>query len=143
MLTTIQKVKETILITLLNIALPIVDIYTDLAETSNLYSGYLSHEDCDERKELEPFGFLQGFNNNVHTWPIAKAKCISVSSFEGIYYTTHPIWATSLLLPFLINYVTTWVVWWSVDKRKAISWIAPLFSVYPQVRTQELTTKDE
>ena len=52
MLTTIQKVKETILITLLNTALPIVDIYTDLAETSNLYSGYLSHEDCDERREL-------------------------------------------------------------------------------------------
>ena len=143
MLTIFQKVKETILIAILNIALPTVDIFTDLATTYKLYSGYLSHEDCDERRELEPFGFLQGFNNNVHTWPIAKAKCISNSSSEGIYYTTHPIWATSLLLPFLINYVTTWVVWWSVDKRKAISWIAPLFSVYPQVRRQELTTKDE
>ena len=63
MLTTIQKVKETILITLLNIALPIVDIYTDLAETSNLYSGYLSHEDCDERRELEPFGLIPGLDS--------------------------------------------------------------------------------
>ena len=131
MLTTIQKVKETILITLLNIALPIVDIYTDLAETSNLYSGYLSHEDCDERRELEPFGF-QGF----YTWPVAKAKCISNSSAEGIYYTDHPKWATSLLVPFLINYVTTWIIWWSVDKRKAVSWIAPLLSVYPQVKRE-------
>ena len=142
MLTTLQKVKETILISLLNIALPTVDIFTDLAATSKLYSGYLSHEDCDERNELEPFGSYQR-SNSVYTWAEAKDKCINNSSAEGIYYTAHPRWATSLLVPFLINYVTTWVIWWSVDKRKAVSWVAPLFSVYPQVRRQELTTKDE
>ena len=44
-------------------------------------------------------------------------------------------------MPFLVNYLVTWVVyylvtwvvWWSVDKRKSITWIAPLLSVYPQV----------
>ena len=134
MLTTFQKVKETILISLLNIALPTVDIFTDLATTSKLYSGYLSHEDCDDRSELESFrGTLLLSSHDPHGWAEVKAKCISNSSAEGIYYTAHPRWATSLLVPFLINYVTTWVVWWSVDKRKAVSWVAPLFSVYPQV----------
>ena len=138
MLTTLQKVKETILITLLNIALPTVDIFTDLAATSKLYSGYLSHEDCDERNELEPFGSYQR-SNSVYTWAEAKDKCINNSSAEGIYYTAHPRWATFLLVPFLINYVTTWVIWWSVDKRKAVSWIAPIFSVYPQVSKESRT----
>ena len=140
MLTTFQKVKETILITLLNIALPTVDVFTDLATTSKLYSGYLSHEDCDEKNELKPFGLSQ---NNVYSWAEPKDKCINNSSAEGIYYTAHPRWATSLLVPFLINYVTTWVIWWSVDKRKAVSWIAPLFSVYPQVRPQGPTTTEK
>ena len=137
MLTTFQKVKETILITLLNIALPTVDVFTDLATTSKLYSGYLSHEDCDEKNELEPFGLFPW--SNSEQWAEAKDKCINNSSAEGIYYTAHPRWATSLLIPFLINYVTTWVIWWSVDKRKAVSWVAPLFSVYPQVSKESRT----
>ena len=138
MLTTIQKVKETILITLLNIALPTVDIFTDLATTSKLYSGYLSHEDCDDRSELEPFrGTLLLRWNDPFGWAEVKAKCISNSSAEGIYNIAHPTWGTSLLVPFLINYVTTWVIWWSVDKRKVISWIAPLLSVYPQVPIED------
>ena len=138
MLTTFQKVKETILITILNIALPTVDVFTDLATTSKFYSGFLSHEDCDERSELEPFGnnLLLGWTN-TSAWGEVKAKCIGNSSAEGIYYTTHPALATSLLIPFLINYVTTWVIWWSVDKRKIISWIAPLLSVYPQVPIED------
>ena len=64
---------------------------------------------------------------------IAKEKCIANSTAEGIYYISQPVWATALLVPFLINYFTTWIVWWSVDKRKTASWIAPLLSVYPQV----------
>ena len=137
MLTTFQKVKETLLLTIFNIALPTVDIFTDLISIIKFYIGTLAHADCDEKSELEPFGF--GFWDYAN-WTDAKSKCIENSSSEGLYYNRHPIWATSLLVPFLINYITTWFIWWSVDKRKTVTWIAPLLSVYPQVRTNHSNT---
>ena len=66
--------KKTILIALLNVALPTVDVFKDVATTSKLYSGYLSHEDCDEKRELEPFGFHG--SKNVYYWAEAKDKCM-------------------------------------------------------------------
>ena len=131
MLTTFLKVKETLLLTFLNVLLPTVDIFTDQISITKLYIGTLAHVDCDEKRELEPFR-LRGYA--IDSWGDAKSKCIANSSTEGLYHIRHPIWATSLLVPFLINYLTTWAIWWSIDKRKAISWIAPLLSVYPQVR---------
>ena len=137
MLTTFQKVKETLVLTFLNVLLPTVDIFTDQMSITKLYIGTLTHVDCDERSELRPFGFRSsGFG--FASWGDAKSKCIANSSTEGLYLSRHPIWATSLLVPFLINYLTTWAIWWSIDKRKTISWIAPLLSVYPQVRLSTL-----
>ena len=135
MLTTFQKIKETILITILNVLLPSVDIFTDLGSVIKLNIGFRAHSDCDQSSELTPYFNetyldLRDFTN----WNISKEKCIANSSAEGIYYISQPQWATALLMPFLINYVTTWIVWWSIDKRKTVSWIAPLLSVYPQVR---------
>ena len=141
MLTTFQKVKETLLLTFLNVLLPTVDIFTDQISITKLYIGTLTHIDCDEENELRPFGL--GFTSNsiiYASWRNAKNKCIAKSSVEGLYYNRHPIWATSLLAPVLINYLTTWVIWWSIDKRKTISWIAPLLSVYPQVRSSTIHT---
>ena len=132
MVTTFQKVKETVLLTFLNVLLPTVDIFTDQISITKLYIGTLTHIDCDEENELRPFGF--GFTSKDASWRNATNKCIANSSVEGLYYNRQPIWATSLLAPLLINYVTTWVIWWSIDKRKTISWIAPLLSIYPQVR---------
>ena len=135
MLTLFQKVKETLVLTFLNVALPTVDIFTDQISITKLFIGTLTHSDCDEGRELVPFG-LPGpdYNTFYAQWYDAKSICIANSSAEGLYYNRHPIFATSLLVPFLINYLTTWVIWWSIDKRKTISWIAPLLSVYPQVR---------
>ena len=56
MLTTFQKVKETVLLTILNVSLPTVDIFTDLISIIKFYIGTLTHTDCDEKSELEPFG---------------------------------------------------------------------------------------
>ena len=133
MLTLFQKVKETLVLTFLNVLLPTVDIFTDQISITKLFIGTLTHADCDERSELFPFGLQRSYSYTYAEWSNAKSKCIANSSVEGLYHTRHPIWATSLLVPFLINYLTTWVIWWSIDKRKAISWIAPLLSVYPQV----------
>ena len=131
MLTKFQKVKESVLLTILNVILPTVDIFTDLITTSKLFEGTESHDNCDQKSELAPFA-----TNNTYLWVDAKRMCIENSPAEGLYYTRHPVWATSLFVPFLINYLVTWVIWWSVDKRKTISWIAVLLSVYPQVRPE-------
>ena len=134
MLTTFQKIKETILITILNVLLPSVDIFTDLGSVIKLYIGIRTHPDCDEwSNELSAYGDI---------WTVAKENCIENSSAEGIIYTSQAGWATALFVPFLVNYVTTWVVWWSVDKKKTSSWVAPLLSVYPQVRTLRCSTYD-
>ena len=130
MLTTFQKIKETILITILNVLLPSVDIFTDLGSVIKLYIGTKIHPDCDKRSELEPY------TSEEDGLIAAIEKCAANSSADRITYISQPDWATALLMPFLINYIITWIVWWSVDKRKAVSWIAPLLSVYPQVKRE-------
>ena len=137
MLTKFQKVKETLLITILNVALPTADIFTDLISITKLYIGTETHADCDEKSELIPF--VDNYKRAARVrlddlWIDAKRKCIDESPVDGLYYNPHPIWATSLMVPFLINYLVTWFIWWNVDKKKTTSWIAPLLSVYPQVR---------
>ena len=136
----LQKVKETLLVTLINVTLPTSDILTDLISITTFFIGTATHTDCDEKNELIPFVESYNRSNPVEPsssilWTEVKRKCIDASSAEGLYYNRHPIWATSLLVPFLINYLVTWFIWWSVDKRKTVSWIAPMLSVYPQVRT--------
>lgn len=45
----------------------------------------------------------------------------------------HYMWATSLLLPFLINYTLCWFAWFNYERQKKLSWIAPLLGCYPQL----------
>ena len=126
MLTTFQKIKETIFVSILNVLLPSVDIFTDLGSVIKLYIGSKIHPDCDKKSELEPYTSEED----------GLIAAIANSSADMITYISQPDWATALLMPFLINYIITWIVWWSVDKRKAVSWIAPLLSVYPQVKRE-------
>ena len=45
----------------------------------------------------------------------------------------HPIWASSLLVPFLINYTLSWIAWFNSEKQKKFTWIAALLGCYPQL----------
>ena len=139
MLTKFQKVKESILITILNVLLPTVDILTDLISITKLYTGTETHIDCDERSEV--ITHLSDFDDDdnlisIQAWYEGRRKCLENSSSSESTFNSHPIWATSLLVPFLLSYLVTWFIWWSVDKSKTITWIAPLLSVYPQVIQQ-------
>ena len=131
MLTTIQKVKETLLLTLLNVVLPTVDMSTDMGTIIKLFIGSLSHVECDETSELEPYA--SSLPLTVFTWNNAQMDCVANNSYEGRFFNSHPTWAILPLVCFLINYLTTWVIWWNIDKSKCTSWVAPLLSVYPQV----------
>jgi len=137
MLTKFQKVKESILITILNVLLPTVDILTDLISITKLYTVTETHIDCDERSEV--ITHLSDFDDDdnlisIQAWYEGRRKCLENSSSSESTFNSHPIWATSLLVPFLLSYLVTWFIWWSVDKSKTITWIAPLLSVYPQVQ---------
>ena len=50
-----------------------------------------------------------------------------------LFYNNHPIWASSLLVPFLVNYTLSWTAWFNSEKQKKFTWIAALLGCYPQL----------
>ena len=68
MLTKLQKVKESLLVTILNVALPTADILTDLMSITKFYIGTETHTDCDEKSELIPF--VEIYNYNLLSLPV-------------------------------------------------------------------------
>ena len=114
------KIKETFVLALLNVALPSVDVYSDLAMVTMFFSTENpSNPFCDEK---------YGNGNKIR-----RHLCYTESSHANLtVYTRHNAWGTMLLLPFLLNYLVVWYVWVTTDKRKAITWVAALLSFYPQ-----------
>jgi len=49
-----------------------------------------------------------------------------------LYIHGHPNFAALLLVPFLLNYFLAWRAWWRIDKKKHLTFIAPLLSCYTQ-----------
>ena len=80
----ISKNMLTLLIIVLNIALPTVDVYSDL-------------------------------------YMVVK-----------FIRSGHPRYGELLLVPFLLNYLFSWAAWYSLDKRKQLTWMAAFISCYPQ-----------
>ena len=50
-----------------------------------------------------------------------------------LYNNELPKWASSLLLPFLVNYTLCWIAWFTTEKQKKFTWIAALLGCYPQL----------
>ena len=50
-----------------------------------------------------------------------------------LYNSNNPIWASSLLVPFLVNYTLSWTAWFNSEKQKKFTWIAALLGCYPQL----------
>ena len=112
----VNPLKESLLLGALNVGLPTFDVYSDLGLTYKLYKS----------TGTIPLG----------TW------------VNDTYYTTtaitvdvnHPIYALSLLIPFMINYVLGWRAWYYGDlkkhynsQRKKFTWIFALLGCYPQL----------
>ena len=116
-----EKIKETVLLSLLHVALPTIDVYTDLALIVRFYTGSRVNPYCDEKyqdwqdKELRINCY---YNDSVPT--------------TNLIYTPQTKWGTMMLLPFLLNYLICWYHWATIDKRKAFTWVATLLSFYPQ-----------
>ena len=171
MLTTSQKIKESLLLATLNILLPSADIYFDVYFIIRLNLGRPLHlsvipslgsygyeaesllEQCNDFK-FNSWGYKIVFNteeefeecirNRTAEGTLKQCSDISFNtedveecarslSANSIYHVRHPKWAALLLGPCLINYALCWFAWYSTDKKKAFTWIAPLLSCYPQL----------
>ena len=91
----------------LNVGLPTVDVYTDIALSARLYSSTVTHKD-----------YLNG--------------TLITTTTE----VSHPFWASSLLIPFIVNYMLGWYAWvcteWKKESRK-FTWIFAILGCYPQL----------
>ena len=83
----VNPLKETFLLGTINVGLPTVDVYSDLALTTKLY----------------------------------------------LHVNEHYIYATSLLIPFFINYALGWRAWYKSKNQKKYTWIFALLASYPQL----------
>ena len=117
MLTTGKKVRESAIIAGLNIVLPTTDVYSDGAYILKLFWGLPFHPDCE------------GDHFSINTTCLAK-----IADGEKLEYERHPVWASLMLIPFLTTYLTTWIAWYRIDKRKHLTWIACVFNLYPQFK---------
>ena len=111
----VNPIKETLLLGVLNIGLPTVDVYSDIGLTYKLYT----------------------------TTVVTTTNVTSVNGTWTETTTTsagHPIYASSLLIPFMINYVLGWRAWYYGDLKKSnnnqrtkITWIYAFLGCYPQL----------
>ena len=49
-----------------------------------------------------------------------------------LYHGSHPVFASLLLVPFLLNYVACWYTFYREARYKKYTFIFPLLNLYPQ-----------
>ena len=110
----VNPLKESFLLGVLNVGLPTFDVYSDLGLTAKLYKSTVT----------TPIGWVNG------TWTETTRP-------EDV---SHPIYALSLLIPFMINYVLGWRAWYYGDvkksnnnQRRKFTWVFALLGCYPQL----------
>ena len=109
----VNPLKETLIHGTLNVGLPTFDMYSDIALTIKLYT--------------TPTTTTHWTQYDNGTWSN------STTTSYG-----HPIYATCIFIPFLINYVLGWRAWYydimkKSCNRKKYTWIFALLGCYPQL----------
>ena len=89
---------------MLNVALPSVDVYSDIALVVNFLVGSRSNPYCDELYPTNRYGYYYQeyrlncyYNDSVPT--------------ANVTYTSHYGWASMMFVPFIFNYLICWYVW--------------------------------
>ena len=113
-----DKTIETVILCLLNVALPTFDVYSDLVVSINFFIGSRSNPACDKLFDDITDRIKCYYNDTISTIDVT--------------YTPHVTWGTIMLVPFLLNCIICWYVWATTEKKKALSWVAALLSFYPQ-----------
>ena len=130
-----EKIKETVVLSVLNVALPTFDVYSDLGLIANFFVGSRRNPFCDRIYDDGMLSVDEWWGiNERRKFEIERLNCYYNDSVptSNVTYTSHYGWGTMMLVPFLLNYFICWYVWATTDKRKAVSWVATLLSFYPQ-----------
>ena len=108
-----EKIKETIMLSVLNIALPSVDVFSDLALIDKFYFGKASRRNpwCDEHK----IGYAAASNPSRNSmWTADRLNChynMCAPNNGNVREPPHYTWGTMMLVPFLLNYFVCWYAW--------------------------------
>ena len=89
---------------MLNVALPSVDVYSDIALVVNFLVGSRRNPYCDE---LYPDRYYHHPDNEK------RLNCFYNDSVPttNVTYTSHYGWASMMFVPFIFNYLICWYVW--------------------------------
>ena len=104
-LKTREKIKETIILSLLNVALPSVDVYSDIALVVNFLVGSRRNPYCDELYPIHYYGYDYDFGDRINCYYNDSMPTTNVT------YTSHYGWASMMFVPFIFNYLICWYVW--------------------------------
>ena len=89
-----EKIKETVVLSLINVALLSVDVFSDLLLIFKFYIGSRLNPYCDEMDGFYKDLLNCHYNDSVPT--------------SNVTYTPHYVWGTLMLLPFLLKYLICW-----------------------------------
>ena len=91
------------MLSVLNVALPSADVYSDIALVGNFLVGSRRNPYCDE---LYPYHLHYHYDAN-------RLNCYYNDSVPttNVTYTSHYGWASMMFVPFLFNYLICWYVW--------------------------------
>ena len=97
-----MEVASILTVLVLNIFLPTLDTYSDISLVTKLYIGADGGE----------------WNRETQDWEYG--------------HHSHPVFASVLLVPFLLNYVACWYAFYREARYKKYTFIFPLLNLYPQ-----------
>ena len=158
-MTSIQKLKTlAVPMLLLNIILPIFDVFSDLRLIVLLFLGGFScwdwkHSDDYISCKKNPIRYCTnitsnpavceethyGFKCNDHVLHNNFNSCLSdptsyctntTANHDVCEYVSLPLYAIMLLVPFLLNYAMSFFTWWRLNNNKKFSFIFALLNVY-------------
>ena len=119
-----MEVKTILVLLVLDIALPTLDIVTDINLVYKLYRGAqgcdrdtpsLQYEDYEKCRK-DPVSYCSNEDNN-------QSICL---------FFSHPAMATAMLTPFLLNYFVCFITFLRKEKNKKFTFIFALLNLYPQ-----------
>ena len=97
-----MEVASILTVLVLNIFLPTLDTFTDISLVTKLYNGAEGED----------------WNRGLGRWESG--------------HHSHPVYASVLLVPFLLNYVACWYTFYREARYKKYTFIFPLLNLYPQ-----------
>ena len=102
-----MEVASILTVLVLNIFLPTLDTYSDIILVTKLYNGAPKDTKRNEEKKI----FVPDYESEIES---------------------HPVYASLLLVAFLLNYVVCWYTFYREARYKKYTFIFPLLNLYPQ-----------